>query len=90
MFKEQAGRYLFKCADSNSKTHDINHFLQSPTSFADNDFSFNNTTDCETKVLFDLIEHLKKHHDRFLSKQTLFNFHKTENFDIFTSYYFTL
>jgi hypothetical protein len=81
MFKKQSITYLFECADSPSKLQNLDYYLQNSTTIADNDFSFMNTDHCEATVLFNLIDHLKKHHDKFLSKQRLFNFHKTEKFD---------
>ena len=79
MMKRETISFLYirakKCYD-----HDLEYYLNNPHQ-ADIDFQFkSNKHYIETKLFFDLLRHLKQHHDKYFSKLKLKNFEQCKTF----------
>ena len=60
--------------------HDLTYYLNNPNQ-ADIDFQFDNyKSHIETHLFFELLRHLKRHHDKYFSKLKLKNFEQCKTF----------
>ena len=81
LMKREAIAFLFKNSNPNKRLKDLAFYQDNPL-IADIDFCYEHLDYKETSIFFDLLTHLKKIHDSFLSRHKLSNFHKTKEFDL--------
>ena len=71
--------FLFDMCDKSSLKHELEFYINNPL-IADAEFSFKHLEYNHTSAFFSLLLHLKKVHDKYLSKLKMKNFHKTKDF----------
>ena len=72
--------FLYKNAKPSSKKHDLQTYLENPF-LADTELDYSHKEYGETTVFFDLLNYLKKQHDKYFSKLKSKNFNKSKQFD---------
>lgn len=80
LMKKETISFLFDNADAESKSNELKYFLDNEKA-ADMEFEYNDLEYGQSSVLFTLLQHLKRHHDKFYSKLRLKNYEKTKSFD---------
>lgn len=80
LLKKETISFLVDTADPGCLTNTKDFYLNNP-SILDSDLAFSKLEYHETSAFFDLLTHLKKHHDKYFSKQKLANFEKVKDFD---------
>ena len=81
MLKFETVSFLHSKAKISSIKHNVDFYVNNPSIF-DNELKFESENNhIETTHFFELLKHLKKHHDKFFSKIKLKNFNKCKDFD---------
>ena len=80
LMKEETSKFLIENADPISFKIS-SHNYSNNFGLIDNDFTYVSSEHQNSTVLFDLINHLKKAHDRFFSKLKFKSYNKTKEFD---------
>ena len=80
LLKKETISFLVDMADPGCLKNTKDFYLNNP-SILDTDLEFSKLEYHETSAFFDLLTHLKKHHDKYFSKQKLANFEKVKDFD---------
>ena len=78
--KEETSNFLIKQADPTSFNASSNNYNNN-FGLIDNDLTFENAEYQNSTIVFNLINHLKKSHDRFFSKLKFSSYNKTKEFD---------
>ena len=79
MLKSETIKFLVEKAHSNSVKHKMEDYLNDPH-LADTELTFGNHEYEESTVFFDLLQSLKRKHDKFFSKMKTRNYDKTKKF----------